>query len=321
MRPIALAVHGGCGVMAKLDLSEDEWMAARADLARPLQAGWAVLTGGGSALDAVEAAVVVMEDSPHFNAGHGAALNAAGEHELDAAIMDGSTLAAGAVAAARRIRNPVKAARAVLESGEAVMLAGGAADAFARESGLAVVDPSYFTTERRLEALARMKARAAAGTTRLASEAEKHGTVGAVACDGAGRLAAATSTGGYTNKPVGRVGDSPIIGAGTYARDGICAVSGTGKGEYFIRHAVGHEVASRMAYLGESLTAAAAKVIHEDLAPYGIGAGLVAVAADGSVTAPYNTDGMFRGWVTAEGRFHVASHAEVFEVTEEFARP
>jgi beta-aspartyl-peptidase (threonine type) len=312
MAPFAIAVHGGCGVMAKLNLTEAEWNAARADLARALKAGWSRLAMGAGALDAVEAAVVVMEDSPHFNAGHGAALNADGEHELDAAVMNGANLAAGAVCAARRIRNPVKAARALMERGESVLLAGGAADAFAQSRGLDVVDPGYFTTDRRREALASMKAHERAGTSLSASEAEKHGTVGAVALDAEGHLAAATSTGGFTNKPVGRVGDSPIIGAGTYARDGACAVSGTGKGEYFIRHVVGHEIASRMSYLGETLERAAGKVVMEDLAPYRIGAGLVAIDARGNIAAPYNTDGMFRGWVTVEGDLYVATHDEVF---------
>lgn len=311
MTKFALAVHGGCGVMAKLDLSEAEWIAARHDLGRALQAGHAVLASGGAALDAVQAAVVVMENSPHFNAGHGAALNENGVHELDASIMDGTTLAAGAVCATQHIRNPILAARAVLEHGEAVLLAGPAADRFAEKQGLDVVDQAYFTTERRKQALSAMKAHAAAGTQAAAKESEKHGTVGAVALDQHGHLAAATSTGGYNNKPDGRVGDSPIIGAGTYARDGICAVSGTGKGEFFIRHVVGHEVAARIAYLAEDLDTAAKKVIMEDLKPHRIGAGLVAVSANGEVAAPYNTDGMFRGWVTDEGAFWVASHTDV----------
>ncbi|WP_414475204.1 isoaspartyl peptidase/L-asparaginase family protein [Microvirga sp. M2] len=314
MAHFAIAIHGGCGVMAKLNLTEAEWSAARADLAQALRMGWAKLVAGAGALDAVAAAVVVMEDSPHFNAGHGAALNTNGEHELDAAVMDGATLGAGAVCAARRIRNPVKAARALMERGESVLLTGSAADAFAQDQGLDIVDPHYFTTERRREALASMKAHEREGTSLSASEAEKHGTVGAVALDAAGHLAAATSTGGFTNKPAGRVGDSPIIGAGTYARDGACAVSGTGKGEYFIRHVVGHEIASRMRYLGETLKKAADKVVMEDLAPYKIGAGLVAIDAAGNIAAPYNTDGMFRGWVTIEGDLYVATHDEVFFV-------
>lgn len=312
MDKIALAIHGGCGVMAKLDLSENDWAEARRDLGLSLKAGWAVLSAGGTALDAVEAAVVVMEDSPHFNAGYGAALNTDGKHELDASIMDGRNLEAGGVTLVRRIRNPIKAARKIMEAGDAILLGGDAADAFAAASGLDMVEPDYFTTERRVKALAAMKAHAAAGTAAKASESEKHGTVGAVALDAEGHLAAATSTGGYNNKPAGRIGDTPIVGAGTYARDGVCAVSGTGKGEYFMRYAVGHEVASRVDYLGESLEQASGKLILEDLKRHDIGAGLVAVGADGSIAAPYNTDGMFRGWVTAEGKFFVATHDEVF---------
>lgn len=307
-----LAIHGGCGVMAKLGLSEEEWAAARNDLAEALRAGWRILHAGGAAVDAVQAAVVVMEDSPQFNAGHGAALNAAGEHELDASIMRGSDLAAGAVTLVRRIKNPVKAARALMEANGAVMLGGASADAFAAGRGLEMVEPHYFTTERRVKALESLKQKEASGTLKSASEAEKHGTVGAVALDADGHLAAATSTGGYNNKPEGRIGDSPIIGAGTYARDGVCAVSGTGAGEFFIRHAVGHEIASRIAYLGQDLGTAADAVIMGDLARYGIGAGIVSVDAEGNIAAPFNTDGMFRGWVSAEDGLRVATHAEVF---------
>ncbi|HVJ41881.1 MAG TPA: isoaspartyl peptidase/L-asparaginase [Dongiaceae bacterium] len=308
MGKCALAIHGGCGVMRREELPESDWAGARQDLTAALRRGWAILTRGGAALDAVEAAVRVMEDSPHFNAGHGAVLNAAGEHELDAAIMDGAGLRAGAVSATRRIRNPISAARAVMETDELVMLTGAGADRFALAQGLEVVEPSYFTTPRRVEALKAMKAHETAGTARQAREAEKHGTVGAVALDQAGHLAAATSTGGYTNKPEGRVGDSPIIGAGTYARDGVCAVSGTGKGELFIRHVLGHEIASRIAYLGESLDVAANHLIEEDLKPHAIGAGLVAVDANGNIAAPYNTAGMYRGWVTVDGAMFVGTH-------------
>jgi L-asparaginase / beta-aspartyl-peptidase len=271
-----------------------------------------VLKAGGTALEAVEAAVVVMEDSPHFNAGHGAALNENGIHELDASIMDGKTLAAGAISTSRAIRNPVKAARALMADERAVYLTGEAADRFAKEKGLATEPQSYFTTQKRLEALAAMKRHAATGTE--ATENEKHGTVGAVALDASGHLAAATSTGGYTNKPDGRVGDSPVIGAGTYARDGVCAVSGTGKGEFFIRYVVGHEIASRVAYLGQDLETAAGNLVHKDLALYDIGAGLVAIDAEGDISAPYNTSGMFRGWVTPSGEARVATHDTIYEV-------
>ena len=307
---LALAIHGGCGTLPKSEMTDAEWAAARADLASALRAGWAILSKGGPAVDAVEAAVRVMEDSHHFNAGHGSAFNSDGEHELDASIMDGATLAAGAICAARRIRNPVTAARALMERGDPLLLTGPAADAFADHEGIDTVPNAYFSTERRRNNLASMKIRELVGTAAEASEAEKHGTVGAVACDAQGHLAAATSTGGYTNKPAGRVGDSPIIGAGTYARDGRCAVSGTGKGEYFIRYCVGHEIASLIAYKGLSLEAATEAVLAE-LSEHEIGAGLVAVGPDGSIVAPYNTQGMYRGWVTPDGLIHVATHGDV----------
>ncbi|HEX8045044.1 isoaspartyl peptidase/L-asparaginase family protein [Rhizobium sp.] len=313
MTRIALAIHGGCGVMPEDSMTPEEWEGARHDLAAALRAGYALLKAGARAVDAVEAAVVVMEDSPHFNAGHGAALNENGLHELDASIMDGATLEAGAISASQAIRNPIKAARALMEDGHAVFLTGPAADRFAEAKGLDVRPQSYFTKQKQVAALAAMKAHAAAGTE--GTENEKHGTVGAVALDADGHLAAATSTGGYNNKPEGRVGDSPVIGAGTYARDGVCAVSGTGKGEFFIRYVVGHEIASRVAYLKQDLASATDGVVNRDLAPYHIGAGLVAIDAAGVVVAPYNTLGMFRGWVTPEGRAFVATHGKIHEVT------
>ena len=311
MNVISLALHGGCGTLPREDLPPEEWAEARRDLADALKQGWAILARGGAAVDAVEATVVVLEDSRHFNAGHGAALNADAEHELDAAIMEGAELRAGAVCAARHIRNPVKAARKLMEEGECLLFTGPAADAFARDAGLDMVAQSYFTTERRLRNLRQMKARATAGTAAAASEAERHGTVGAVALDREGNLAAATSTGGYTNKPVGRVGDSPIIGAGTYARNGVCAVSGTGKGELFIRHVAGHEVASLIAYRGMSLAEATRTVVFDRIGSEGLGAGMVAVDARGNIAAPFNTVGMYRGWVLPSGELHVATHNEV----------
>ncbi len=307
---LALAIHGGCGTLPKAEMTEAEWAQARADLAGALRAGWTILSKGGSSVDAVEAAVRAMEDSPHFNAGLGAAFNTDGEHELDASIMDGTTLAAGAVCAAKRIKNPIVAAKALMLRGDPLLLAGPAADVFAEHEGIDTVDNDYFSTERRRKNLSSMKIRELVGTAAEASEAEKHGTVGAVACDAQGHLAAATSTGGYTNKPAGRVGDSPIIGAGTYARDGRCAVSGTGKGEYFIRYCVGHEIASLVAYKGLSLAQATQEVLGE-LSSYKIGAGLVAVDSDGTIVAPYNTEGMYRGWVTTDGLLHVATHGDV----------
>jgi beta-aspartyl-peptidase (threonine type) len=311
MPGLALGLHGGCGTLDRSRMSEEEWAEARADIASALRAGWHVLTAGGSALDAVQATVVVMEDSPHFNAGHGAALTADATHELDASIMDGETLSAGAVCTLRRVRNPVKAARAVLDSGMAVLLAGEAADAFARAQGLDMVDPSYFTTARRVETLRTLKERQASGTLARASEAEKHGTVGAVARDFRKHLAAATSTGGFNNKPPGRVGDSPIIGAGTYARDGVCAVSCTGQGEIFIRRVAAYDLAARIQYGGQSLQEAAKALVFETLSSHDIGAGLIALGPTGEPIAPFNTLGMYRGWVTPAGEMTVATHGEL----------
>ncbi len=312
--PIAIGIHGGCGTLDPSLMSHAEWAEARAHLADALRAGHAALSRGGSAVDAVEAAVVVMEDSHHFNAGYGAALNADAFHELDASIMDGATLAAGAVSAVQRIRNPVRAARAVMERSPSVLITGGAADTFAERNGLAIVDNGYFTTQRRIDALASLKRRAMDGTITKASEAEKHGTVGAVALDRHGNLAAATSTGGFNNKPVGRVGDSPIIGAGTYARNGVCAVSGTGQGEVFIRCAAAYDVAARMMYAGQPLDAAADAVIHETLSPHDIGAGFICLDAAGTIAAPFNTLGMYRGWVGVDGQAVVATHKELFHL-------
>lgn len=310
---ITIGIHGGCGTLDRSLMSEAEWAESRDHMAAALRAGWKVLASGGPAVEAVEATIVVLEDSPHFNAGYGAALTADARHELDASIMDGATLAAGAVAGTSRIRNPIKAARAVMEKSDCVLLIGPAADAFAETKSLAMVDNTYFTTERRVEALASLKRRAASGTLKSASEAEKHGTVGAVARDKAGNLAAGTSTGGFNNKPVGRVGDSPIIGAGTYAKNGICAVSCTGMGEVFIRRAAAYDVHARMAYAGNSLQEATAAVI-EAVGSHGIGAGMVAIDANGQVLAPFNTLGMYRGWIAADSRVVAGTHEDVHDM-------
>jgi L-asparaginase / beta-aspartyl-peptidase len=308
---IAIGLHGGCGTLDRSLMSEAEWAESRGHIADALRAGWRFLTAGGSAVDAVQATVAVLEDSPHFNAGHGSALTEASTHELDASIMDGAMLAAGAVAGVSRTRNPVAAARAMMDSGRALLLIGDAADDFAKSAGLDMVEPSYFTTQRRIDALASLKARAASGTLQKASEAEKHGTVGAVARDAKGHLAAATSTGGFNNKPVGRVGDSPIIGAGTYARDGVCAVSCTGQGEIFIRVAAAHELSARIRLGGETLEAASRDLVDNVLGGFGIGAGMVCLGATGDPIAPYNTLGMYRGWIDTRGEMTVATHHEL----------
>lgn len=314
MADIALGLHGGCGTLAQELLGAADWAESRQHLADALRAGWHILSRGGSALDAVQAVVVVMEDSVHFNAGHGAALTEAAEHELDASIMDGATLAAGAVCTARRTRNPVKAARALLESGKAVLLSGIAADHFAELQGLEMVSNTHFTTQRRVDALRSLKEKATTGSFIPASEAEKHGTVGAVARDVRGHLAAATSTGGFNNKPAGRVGDSAIIGAGTYAQDGVCAVSCTGQGEVFIRRVAAYDLAARMHYAGQSLEDAANALVFDTLTSHKIGAGMVTLGATGNPFAAYNTLGMYRGWITTDGEMTVATHTQLYSM-------
>jgi beta-aspartyl-peptidase (threonine type) len=285
---VAIAIHGGAGAMPKRAMTKASEARYHAGLTRALEAGYRVLKKGGSSLDAVCAAVVALEDSPLFNAGRGACYNADAKHELDASVMEGATLRAGAVAAVTRVRNPVLAARAVMEKCSHVMLVGRAADRFAGKQGLKLEKPEYFHT-----------------TSRLAALKEKrvghHGTVGAVALDSNGNLAAATSTGGHTGKMPGRVGDSPIIGAGTYADNRACAISGTGLGEAFMRGVLAYDVAARMRYLKESLQAATQAAISNLSALKGDG-GLVAVDRDGNIVMPFNSEGMYRAAIDANGR-------------------
>lgn len=308
----ALAIHGGAGVIERADLSEGDAAAIRADLHKALDAGHAVLNGGGSALDAVQAAVQVLEDSPHFNAGKGAVYNAQGRHELDASIMDGHTRSAGAVASVTTIRNPIALARRVMEQSPHVMLIGDGAEAFA--DGMADIQRvgnDWFDTPHRLEQLHKAQARereqTQAGHDSAGTDLRGRyfGTVGAVALDRHGHLAAATSTGGMTNKKWGRVGDSPIIGAGTYA-NAQCAVSGTGWGEFFIRAAVAHDICARMAYGGQSLQQAADAVIGQVVPDLGGDGGAIAIDRDGNIALPFNTSGMYRGWIGTDGRRGVA---------------
>jgi beta-aspartyl-peptidase (threonine type) len=294
-----LAVHGGAGTIRKADISARTEARLHAALERSLRAGHAVLDAGGAALDAVVAAVAVLEDSPLFNAGRGAVYNAQGRHELDASIMDGATLRAGGVTCVRRIRNPIAAARAVMEKSAHVLLAGEGAERFARKSGVELVSPQWFDTRSRLAALKRER------EGRSRGDEDVHGTVGAVALDRAGNLAAGTSTGGTTGKLPGRVGDSPIIGAGTYADNAACAVSGTGIGEFYMRACAAYDVCARVRYLREPLASAADGAL-ETIVRLGGAGGLIAIDRDGRVAAPFTTEGMYRGWIARDGTVAVA---------------
>ncbi|MBI2380554.1 MAG: isoaspartyl peptidase/L-asparaginase [Gammaproteobacteria bacterium] len=322
----ALAIHGGAGTIERKAMSPELEQAYREALGQALAAGEAVLKAKGSALDAVEAAVRVMEDSPLFNAGKGAVFNAEGKNELDAAIMDGKTLAAGAVAGVHRAKNPISLARAVMEKSPHVMLVGEGAEVFAKAQGVELVEPKYFRTERRWQQLIKTrkdkgedtstlsedtsteaKARASDKTTAVEwPDDHKFGTVGAVALDAQGNLAAATSTGGMTNKKWGRVGDSPIIGAGTYADNGGCAVSATGHGEFFIRAAVAHEICAQVKYAGKSLQAAAEAVVMDQLKAMGGEGGVIALDAKGLPALVFNSAGMYRGSVVSGGEPRIA---------------
>ena len=293
----AIAIHGGAGTLSAADLTPESDRAYRAGLERALRAGYAILERGGSSLDAVVAAVQALEDDPLFNAGRGAVVAANGKHELDASIMDGRDLRAGAVTGVRHVRSPIELARLIMEHSPHVMLSGPGAEEFALEQGLAPVANSYFATERRRLELERMlHGEIEAGRESLM------GTVGAVALDAKGNLAAATSTGGMTGKKWGRVGDSPIIGAGTYAANDCCAVSATGHGEYFIRAAVAHEIASLMRYRGMSVAAAANEVVMRQLVDLGGDGGVIAIGRDGSIAMPFNSEGMLRGSMDSSGR-------------------
>ena len=306
--PFGLVIHGGAGTIERSKLTPEKEQAYRAALELSLKSGFNILKGGGSSLDAVEAAVRVMEDDPHFNAGKGAVFTSAGTHELDASIMDGKTLKAGAVVSLKHIRNPVSLARLVMEKSPHVMLDCVGAEAFAKENGVEFVDQKYFFTQERWDALQRVKGAANGGGNGgkkfIISEQDKHGTVGAVALDQSGNLAAATSTGGMTNKRPGRVGDSPIIGAGNYANNATCAISATGDGEYFIRATVAHDISALMEYRGLSLQEAAQTALQKVEKLGGTG-GLIGIDAKGAMTLPFNTSGMYRGHVAADGKFVV----------------
>lgn len=317
-RGYALAVHGGAGTLRRGDMTDKREALYHAGLRRALAAGQMVLADGGGALDAVTAAVCALEDDPLFNAGRGAVFTRSGTQEMDAAVMEGRDRRAGAVAGIFGPRNPILAARTVMETSPHVLLAGEGAMAFCREAGLAFAEPEYFFTEARWQALQQTQAQEAAGRADT-DEARRHGTVGAVARDRAGNLAAATSTGGMTGKFPGRVGDSPVIGAGTYADNATCAVSATGHGEFFIRYAAAHEIAARVAHAGLSLSEAAAAVVAE-LGRVGGPGGVAAVGREGEVALPFNCSGMYRGFVKDDGIVYTAIYDEPYQ-TQNGSKP
>jgi L-asparaginase / beta-aspartyl-peptidase len=310
---VAIVIHGGAGTITRDAMTPEREREYSERLTEALQAGHHILAGGGSSLDAVVAAINVMEDSPLFNAGRGAVFTAEGTNELDASIMEGATLNAGAVAGVKRVKNPINLARLVMEESPHVLMAREGAEHFGEQHQVEMVDPSYFHTDHRWEALQRALQRDEISLSEDEVEvmqAEhpddfKLGTVGAVALDAQGNLAAGTSTGGMTAKRFGRIGDSPIIGAGTYAENESCAVSATGHGEYFIRAAVAYDICARMKYLGETLQTAADQVIMEKLVEMGATGGVVALDRQGNIAMPFNTAGMYRGYVDTAGNLVV----------------
>jgi beta-aspartyl-peptidase (threonine type) len=310
-QPFVLAIHGGAGV-ARDELSPEREAECRKVLEESLRAGEKVLRSGGASLDAVQAAIMVLEDSPLFNAGRGSVLTAAGTVEMDAAVMMGDKPSAGAVASVTGVRNPIRLARLVMERTSHVMLTGNGAEAFARECGLPFEPLEYFITPEQETRLKKAKAKASQSSINMNDKdlTLSMGTVGAVALDQAGHLTAGTSTGGLTNKRAGRIGDSPVIGAGTYAEDGVCAVSCTGHGEFFIRSVVAYDVAALMKYRQLPLADATNEVVNQKLKKLGGGGGLISVDAKGNVSTPFNTPGMFHGWVKADGTLHIAIFEE-----------
>jgi beta-aspartyl-peptidase (threonine type) len=301
-----LVIHGGAGIIEKSRVTPEQEAGVRAGLNAALDAGSKILAAGGTSLDAVQAAVQVLEDDPHFNAGRGAVFTWEGRNELDAAVMDGRTRAAGAVSGATTTRHPIALARAVMEQSPHVMLSGTGADQFARSQGLEQVPNSWFATPERRRQLDRLKANAKLGWFDVDL---KYGTVGAVAMDSQGHVAAATSTGGTTGKRWGRIGDAPIIGAGTYADDRACAVSATGAGEFFIREGVAHEICARVRFKGESLKQAADIVMAETQALGGTG-GVIVTGPSGEMAWSFNTPGMYRGKASWGGARSVAVYRE-----------
>ena len=301
--PIAIVIHGGAGTIEKSKFSPEKEQAYRAKLQEAVEAGYAVLNKGGSSLDAVTTAIKILEDSPYFNAGKGAVYTHDEAHELDASIMFGKTREAGAVAGVKHIENPIDLARLVMEKSVHVMLSGDGAEAFAKAQGMPIVDNKMFDTEHRYKALQRAKRKMEhakqqnkdyQAAHKSLETAYKVGTVGAVALDKLGNISAGTSTGGMTNKRYGRIGDSPVIGAGTFADNASCAVSATGHGEYFIRYNVAADICARVQYQGQTIEQAGNAVIHDVLKPVGGTGGVIIVDTKGNMSMPFNTKGMYR---------------------------
>lgn len=310
--PIALAIHGGAGTIKRGSMTPEQEADYREKMQESLDAGYSVLDRGGTALEAVIASIKIMEDSPLFNAGRGSVFTHEGTNEMDAAIMDGATRNAGAVASLTRVKNPITAAYAVMRHSPHVFLVGPGAERFAEEQGLELVDPAYFRVEKRYEQLMKIKKSERQQLDHSAIREKdpedpyfknrKFGTVGAVALDKNGNIAAATSTGGMTNKRYGRVGDVPIIGAGTYADNATCAVSATGHGEFFIRTVVGHEIAAQMKYAHKSLEDAAHDVVMRQLVEIKGEGGVIAIDQKGNIVMPFNSEGMYRGFIRKKGQ-------------------
>ena len=314
----AIAIHGGAGTILKENMSAEKEVAYKEKLEEAIRAGYAVLNEGGTSIDAVEIAINILEDSPLFNAGKGAVFTNSGTNELDASIMDGSNLNAGASAGTKIVRNPISLARVIMEKSPHVILAGEGAEQFAKEQNLEIVGPSYFYTDNRMKSLNRIKERELDQINNIKKSAfyenqiedYKFGTVGCVALDKYGNLAAGTSTGGMTNKRWGRIGDAPIIGAGTYANNNTCAVSSTGWGEYFIRAMVAHDISALMEYKGLSLEEAAKLVIQKKVPELGGDGGIIAVDKTGNIVLEFNTAGMYRASMTNDNDLKIAIYKE-----------
>ncbi len=297
--PIAIVIHGGAGYMDPSKMTLDRVAAYKNKLKEALKTGHEILKNGGSSLDAVEATIVILEDSPLFNAGKGAVFTNEGKNELDSSIMDGKTRNAGAIAGVKKVKNPIKLARLVMEKSKHVLLSGAGAETFAAKCGIELISSKYFYTKDRWDSLIRKK-----NKKKPKNEDKKMGTVGCVALDSSGNLAAGTSTGGMTNKKFGRIGDSPIIGAGTFA-DNKCGISSTGHGEFFIRWVVAYDISALMRYKNMSLKEAAETVIKKKLVKAGGEGGIIGIDNIGNIVAVFNTKGMFRGWVDKHGKYSI----------------